>query len=317
MLMSPRFDRALERSRDPACGIDDDADQRSIRGLDAAVGDQLDQRFGKVEQPGDAIVGSLELGRRQIDALAEVAEFVDHHVAMREVGGGRPGDAIDLAADRGEAVLHPLDDALDLLGAFAGALGPQRGVAALADQVADLAVEIANGIADQVGRLAGGLGEALHLARDHGKALAALPARAASMVAFSASRLVCLAIASIEPDTLATCASAVPTEPSRRSMRPTASISAAICWTAVSTAARDWVISPTAADGSGLHRPRRVGNLVIGRDHRLGGLLQMPEPVGLAGDTAGDFLQIACHVRELDAEAADPVRKLIDQTFAV
>ena len=31
-------------------------------------------------------------------------------------------------------------------------------------------------------------------------------------------------------------------------MRPTASISAAICWTAVSTAARDWVISPTAAE---------------------------------------------------------------------
>ncbi len=80
------------------------------------------------------------------------------------------------------------------------------------------------------------------------KPLPAAPARAASMVAFSASRLVCLAIASIDPDTLATCASAVPTEPRRRSMRPTASINSAICWTAVSTAARDWVISPTAAE---------------------------------------------------------------------
>ena len=30
-------------------------------------------------------------------------------------------------------------------------------------------------------------------------------------------------------------------------MRATASISSAMCWTAVSTTARDWVISPTAA----------------------------------------------------------------------
>jgi len=34
--------------------------------------------------------------------------------------------------------------------------------------------------------------------------------------------------------------------------------------------------------GSGcLHRLRRVGDIVVGGDHRLGGLLQMPEPLGL------------------------------------
>ena len=43
----------------------------------------------------------------------------------------------------------------------------------------------------------------------------------------------------------------------------------------------------------------------------------MPEPVGLAGDAAGDFPQIAGHVSEFHAETADPVRELIDQTFAV
>jgi hypothetical protein len=43
----------------------------------------------------------------------------------------------------------------------------------------------------------------------------------------------------------------------------------------------------------------------------------MAETVGLAGYVAGDFLQISCHVRELNPKAADPVRKLIDQTFAV
>ena len=43
----------------------------------------------------------------------------------------------------------------------------------------------------------------------------------------------------------------------------------------------------------------------------------MSEPFGLVGDAAGDFLQVSGDVRELDPEAADPVRKLIDQTFAV
>jgi len=57
-----------------------------------------------------------------------------------------------------------------------------------------------------------------------------------------------LAIASIALETFATSDSAEDTEPSRSSMRPTASTSSAICFTAVSTAVRDWVISPTAAE---------------------------------------------------------------------
>jgi hypothetical protein len=39
--------------------------------------------------------------------------------------------------------------------------------------------------------------------------------------------------------------------------------------------------------------------------------------IGLAGYPAGDFLQISRDVRELNPEAADLVRKLIDQTFAI
>ena len=70
------------------------------------------------------------------------------------------------------------------------------------------------------------------------------------MVAFSASRLVCFAIASIEPETLATWESAEDTAPSLFSMRPTASISSAMCLTAVSTASRDWVMSSTAAEAA-------------------------------------------------------------------
>ena len=100
-------------------------------------------------------------------------------------------------------------------------------------------------------------------------------------------------------------------------MRPTASINSAMCWTAVSTAARDWVISPTGGRGGRLHRLRRAGDIVIGGNHGLGGLLQMPEPFGLVGHPAGDFLQVSGNVGELDPEAADPVRKLIDQAFGV
>jgi hypothetical protein len=125
-----------------------------------------------------------------------------------------------------------------------------------------------------------------------------------------------LAIASIDPDTLATCASALPTAPSLVSIRPTASISSAICLTAVSTAARDWVISPTAAVGRRLHRLRGVGDIVVGGDHRLGGLLQMSEPLRLGGNAVSDLLHIAGDVGELDPEAADPVRELIDQPLA-
>ena len=294
-----------------------DADQRSIRGLDAAVGDKLDQRFGKVEQSGDAVVGSLEFGRRQVDAPAEVAEFVDDHVAMREVRGGRLGDPIDLPADRGEAVLHPHDNALDLLGAFAGALGPQRGVAAFADQIADLTVEIANGIADQMRRLARRLGEALDLARDHGKALSRVAGTGGldgriqrEQVGLLGDRL----------DRAGYLGDLRERGPDRTEPALDAVDGFDQCGDMLDRRLHGGARLGDFADGgrgSELHRPRRVCNLVIGRDHGFGGLLQMPEPVGLTANTAGDFLQIARHIREFDPKAADPVRKPIDQTFAI
>jgi hypothetical protein len=62
------------------------------------------------------------------------------------------------------------------------------------------------------------------------------------------------------------------------------------------------VISPTAA--------------VIGGDHRFRGFLQMTKPVGLAGDAARDFLEVAGDIGEFDPEAADPIGKLVHQPFA-
>ena len=67
--------------------------------------------------------------------------------------------------------------------------------------------------------------------------------------------------------------------------------------------------------GGRLHRLRGVGDVVVGRDHGLGGLLQMTEPVRLAGDAVRDLLDVAGDVGELDAETADAVGELVDQPF--
>src|SRR3979490_1332341 len=94
---------------------------------------------------------------------------MDSNAAIGKIGSRRSGDAIDLMADRGKAVLHADDDALNLPGAFAGAFFPKRSVATRADQIADLAVKVANGFADQVRRPARRFGKALDLVGDHRK----------------------------------------------------------------------------------------------------------------------------------------------------
>ena len=202
-------------------------------------------------------------------------------------------------------------------GAFAGVLGPQRGVAALADQVADLAVEIANGVADQMGRLARRLGEALHLAGDHRKA----PARGAGAGGLDGG--VQRQQVGLLGDRLDR-SGYLGDLRERGADRPETELDAADGFDQFGDVPdrglhrgarlRDFV---DGGGRGGLHRLRGAGDIVVGGDHGLGGLLQMPEAVGLVGDAAGDFLQISGDVRKLDPEAADPVRQLIDQTFAV
>src|SRR6185312_13788238 len=89
-------------------------------------------------------------------------------------GGRGARDAVDLLADPGEALLHAGDDVLDLRSAFAGILGAQRSLATLADQVAELAVEPANGVADLLRRLPRRFRQILHLARVHREAAAGI-----------------------------------------------------------------------------------------------------------------------------------------------
>ena len=214
------------------------------------------------------------------------------------------------------AVLHAGDDALDLGGAFAGVLGAQRGVAALADQAVDLAVEPANGIADQLRCLPGRFGEILHFAGDDRKA-APGGARARGLDGRVQGQQIGL------PRDRLDRSGDLCDIGQRRADRAQPMLDAADGFDQFGdmldrgfdrgARLRDF------ADGCGrrrLHRLRGAGDAVIGGDHGLGGLLQMAEPVGLAGDAARDFLQIAGDVGELDAEAADPIGELIDQPFA-
>ncbi len=259
----------------------------------------------------------LQVGRGQIDALGEVVEFVDHHVAMREVGGGRLRHPVDLAADRGKAVLHADDDALDLLGAFAGVLGPQRGVAALADQAADLAVEIANGIADQMRGLARRFGKALHLAGDHRETTAG-GAGAGGLDGRVQRQQVGLLGDRLDR------AGHLGDLRERGADRAEALLDASdrldqfgdVLDRGFDRGARLGDLIDRGGRGR-LHRLRSAGDVVIGGNHGLGGSLQMSEPIGLVGDAARDLLQVSGHVGQLDAEAADPVRQLIDQALAV
>ncbi len=182
--------------------------------------------------------------------LASSSSSLMTRVAMAEIGGRGARDAVDLRFHRGKALLHARDDAGDLLGAFARGLRALRGVAALADQALDLAVEIAHGVGDLMRGLAGGFREVLHLAGDHARSRGRHCRRApprwsrSAPADWSASR---------SPRSSRTPWQPAPARSRRRSGAPrsgsTAATSSEMWLTAASTAPRDCAISPTAADG--------------------------------------------------------------------
>ena len=202
-------------------------------------------------------------------------------------------------------------------GAFAGVLGPQRGVAALADQIADLAVKIANGIADQMRCLAGRFGEALHFVGDDRKAAACFAGAGRLDGCVQRQQIGLLGDRLDRTGYLGHLRK-------RGADRAEAMLDAADSFDQFGDMLHGCLHRSARlhdlADGGrrgGLHRLRRSGDVVIGRDHGLGGFLKMPETVGLGGDPAGNFLQIARDVGKFNPKAADPGRQQIDQAFAI
>ncbi len=234
---------------------------------------------------------------------------------MAEIRVGGPGDAVDLVADPGEAVLHAGDDALDLRRAFAGILGAVGGLAAFADQIADLTVEAANGLADLVRRLTRGFGKALHLVRDDRET----PSGAAG--AGGLDRRVQRQEIGLLGDGLDRLRHFCDLR-KRRGDRAEPGLDAANGLDQLGD-----VVDRGLHHGAGLgdfadrgrsrrlHRARRAGDIVIDGDHGLGGRLQMSESLRLGGEAACDFLDIAGDIGEFDPEPADLIGKLIDQTL--
>src|SRR5579883_748299 len=309
-------DGLLERLGDAPRGLDREADQRRVGGLDAGIGDHRDQVLGGAEQFCDALVGMLQIGRGQVDAPGEVGQLLDHRVAMAEIGGRRPGDAVDLAPDPGEAVLDAGDDGLDRLRAFAGVLGPRGRLAAFADQIVELAVEPAHGIADLVRGLPRRFRKALHLACDHRKAST------------------CRACARgfdgrVEREQVGLPRDRLDRGRDLRHLRQRGGHRGE---PALDAADRLDELGDVAHRGfhhvarlgdlvhrvraCRLHGLRGIGDVMVGGDHGLRGLLQLAEPLGLVGDAAGHLLDIAGDVGQLHAQAADAVGELVDQPFA-
>ena len=222
--------------------------------------------------------------------------------------------SISLAYGR-DALVHARDDAADLLCAFTGALGAERGVAALADQAADLAVEIAHGIGNLLRGLASALRQALHFARDHRKAAAG---------GSGARRL----DRGIERQQVGLLRNRLDRAGNFCNLRQGRADGAEPGLDAADRLDEfgdvpDRRIDRAARlhdldDGRGrgrLHRLRCIGDVAVGRDHRLGRLLEVVEPLRLVRDAACDLLDVAGDIGKLHAEAADAVGKLVNQPF--
>jgi len=162
--------------------------------------------------------------------------------------------------------------------AFAGILGPKRGFAALADQAVDLAIEAANGVADQMGRLPGRFGEVLDLAGDHRKATSS-GAGARRLDGGVQRQQIGLPCDRLDRSGY------FGDFGERAADRTQAMLDTAdrfdqlgdMLDRGLDHSARLGDFSD-GSRGGGLHRLRRAGDAVIGGDHRFGGFLQMTEP---------------------------------------
>ena len=192
-----------------------------------------------------------------------------------------------------------------------------RGLAAFADQIADLAVQAANRVADLVGGLTRGFGQAFHLVSDDGETAS----RGAGAGGFDGR---------VEREKLGLLGDRLDRLGDLRDLRQRRRHRAEPVFDAADSfdqfgdmlhrglhrGARLGDLTDRRR-GRRLHRARSAGDVVIRGHHGLGGLLQMSEPLRLGRHAARDFLHIPGDIGKLDPEPADLARELIDQTLAL
>ena len=242
-VISPRVDRRLERGGNLLRGIDrrrgSAVHPRSRRRCRRSARSALRRSRAASSTRSSACLRSVEDRSTPLASVAELGRSPVSQWPRLEVAA-LATPSISWPTD-GEAVLHARDDALDLPCAFTGALGASEASPLSPIRLSDLAVEIAHGIADLLRGLASRLGRGSSLRwrprQSRGRRRRRAPPRwsHSAPAGWSASRS---PRSNRKP--FATCDRArAPTAPSRASMRPTASISSAMCLTAVSTALRD------------------------------------------------------------------------------
>jgi hypothetical protein len=254
--MSPLHQRLVEEPSDVLGRLLGLADEDLIAGRRIDLGDQPHHALAAADEVVDAVArlaqGGAGLGQLAGHRLQRVDER--HGLAADLVR--RMGDAGRLRLDIRHDVADRLDDLADGLRRVAHVLGALGALDAVRHQLLRLALQMAQGGADLLGRLAGlrregldgggGDGEAAAGGGDDGEAAAGGAGARASMVALRASMLVSRAIESIPAATVPTWARASCSPPSCCRMTPTASTRARISASACVTVPRDAETSPAA-----------------------------------------------------------------------
>ena len=309
--------RRLEGGADLLRRLQRQPHQRRVRGLDAAFGNELDQRLAQLQQTIDPRIGLPQIGRGKIDAMRQAGQLAQDRVAMDEIARRRLGDGIDFAIDGAESLVNAVDDALDLVGSLARLPGAFGGQSAFVDQIADLAGEIADDIADLARGFARFLGEVLHLAGDDGEAAAgnACPRRLDGGVQRQEIGLLGDAL-----DGARDAGDLLEHGVDRAEPLLDTADGGDQLGDVAHRAADGGARGAHFLAGTSRNRLGRPGGAIdgaVGRRHRLRRPLQNLELVRLLTDAAGNFLQIARDVGDLDPERADPIAQFRNQTIGI
>ena len=159
---------------------------------------QVDRQARQLLAGSAGLVGAGGRLQRQVTNVDQISVDLARHLGLFFRSTGNHQVALADLADR-------TGDAIERFPG--GARQIQRGSGALVAQLHGVhrfvgsLVHITDHLFDLLGRLLGAMGQCTHLVGHYGETTARIPARAASMAALSASRLVCSAIERITSST--------------------------------------------------------------------------------------------------------------------